>query len=606
MTKRTSDMTRISARLLRAAAIGAALALLAQTPGAYAASALPSPAEFATHAAKDRASLRTALFALQKNARDFADFAEFDSYTRLLPELERLARVHKLDEIYPEVFADTADVIFKGAIKWLDVRSVEADTLLFYAQYARPDSLAYYTDTLSYQIDVEKNNEPLLEKVAERVEALRQMIAAKFPNNTALNQSYGQILTEAGTWSLARTDLTPRQIDFWLQMTASPSGLSSAIERVANNMVSLNAANKDASHAYLDRMLKIRTRAADLPRTPPAVLAQISDSVAELLARMIVLEVAIPQPEFEAGLAVLEARQVRSLAQSVQSDERSLSPAYRDTYRSVTALVSAKLNEFGLAQDAKQFASHTRRVAAALISADLKAEGVYSVIDESKQAWTFTLLRTREDMLYAALSDKNQNATKAFFHVMADPSRGGFVAAQREPDQDSTMRNFTIRFDINSKGEIEIEDLYARAGSRLMKGNKVSEFTDYSANPAKKTAGISGIYTGKIKFLDRKTEVNVALVVTEFEKYTLGRMSIMTNGQVSSVIDYQIGNRASEPMLLLSSGRMQSGNWNQVRGRIDGETFRGTMIAGGRGIVTEEFKLNKSEITASIGATPAR
>lgn len=139
-----------------------------------------------------------------------------------------------------------------------------------------------------------------------------------------------------------------------------------------------------------------------------------------------------------------------------------------------------------------------------------------------------------------------------------------------------------------------------------MKGNKVSEFTDYSANPSKKTAGISGIYTGKIKFLDSKAEVTVALVVTEFEKYTLGRMSIMTNGQVSSVIDYQIGNRAAEPMLLLSSGRMQSGNWNHVRGRVDGDTFRGTMIAGGRGIVTEEFKLNKSEITASIGDKTAR
>ena len=288
----------------------------------FAGQQLPPPQDLVKQAEQGRIQLREVVFMIEKYIPEFTTLDDLNKYMRILPELQILSDKFKLDEIYPRAIPRIGEYMFSAAIKWLDVRFLPQEQLLFFARFANFDLAFRFSDSIESMLRPE-NNQSILMTATNNIEALRLQFIQTLPNSPGLDSNFRRILSDLAVKYISQpSGLTEEQIDFWIGKLSNSSGFSSAMDWLNNKIVVLKDKNKLDSHVYMSRLVTLQKRMllfADELGT--SIFSSLSDTVAELLFRMMTLSVTFNEGEFENALTLLMPRSVRTLTQNLMGQQ---------------------------------------------------------------------------------------------------------------------------------------------------------------------------------------------------------------------------------------------------------------------------------------------
>lgn len=558
----------------------------------FAGQQLPPPADLVKQAEQGRIQLREAVFMLEKYIPEFTSLEDLNKYMRILPELQVLSDKFKLDEIYPRGVARVGEYMFSAAIKWLDVRFVPQEQLLFFVRHANFDLAFRFSDVIESTLRAE-NKQNLLVTGADNTEAVRLLLLQTLPNSPGLDANFRRILSDLAVKFISQpTGLTDDQINYWMLKLSNSSAFSSAMDWLNNKIVVLRPDNAQDSHIYMKRLMLLQQRMllfADELGT--SIFGSLSDIFAELMFRMMILSVPFEQSEFENALASLLPKSVRSLTQSLMGQENPPPKEYVKEYSRLAGLIIKRLDELNFTQDSREFTAYVQRILMPANAALFQIEGQYSVVEPDGSKWNFTIIQARKNVFFAAIGNEHQTTFKSYLNLTSDFVNGGFLASEREPDT-SAIHNFTARFDIDDKGNIQIQDFQSFSTLRTFAGKKISDLPVYKPTNGQALV-TSGRYAGQIEYLDGD-KINCTLDITVFPGYILGRLNIYyPNGKIKAFVDYGIGGKILDNTFSLTTGQMFSLNWNHLRGEVINNELRAVMIVGGKGVMTKEFVFKK-------------
>ena len=553
---------------------------------------LPPPADLLALAGHGRVELRKAVFELEKNIPEFTRLDEIDGYMRILPDLQALAIRYKLDEIYPRAIPRLGENMFSASMKWLDVRTVPLEQLLFYASYANFDLAYRFADSMESLL-IQDQSQKALMIGAENMEALRLFFGKNLPNSASLDNNFRRIISDLAAKYIAQpAGVTNEQVDFWISKLSLGSTFGSVIELFANKIVQLKSTNAQDSHVYLARLILLKKRmdqfASELGAT---IFGSIGDQFSEVLTRMIALEVVFRDGEFETALESMIPKSVKLLTHNFTVPETPPSQKYIPEYTRVAKLLLDKLVALGLTQEAKDLTAYVQRILLPANAAALDIEGEYALVEPDGKRWRYSIIQARRNVYFSGIGAETLDSFKSFLNLTVDFINGGFLASEREPDNDS-RHNFTSRFTIDEQGGIKVEDYQSFNTLKTFTGQKVGPFPKFDPIP-KQPLITSGRWVGMIEFLDG-AKSKCTLDITVFPGYSLGRLNLYhPDGKIKAFLDYGIGGKIIDNTFSLTTGQMYSTTWNHLRGAVvDGE-LTAVMIVGGRGVISKELKLKK-------------
>lgn len=558
---------------------------------AFAALNLAEPEELLVKARQSRIDLRDVVFDIDVNIPEFTELEQIEKYVLILPELQYLSDQFRLDDLYPKAVPRLGESMFSAAIKWLDVRTVAAEKILLFAQYANYDLAFRYADSIADVLSKERDQVKLMHG-ATTIEALNELFKRTLPDRPNLEASLRTILSDLANKHLSKPGLTEEQTLFWISKISTTNGVMMFLDTIGNKIILLKKDNVADAHLYVDRLVLLQERILQLQDDLPGYLAaNVSDKFSELVQRMIINEIKFLPNEFEKILSIMTPISVRSLAQSIMTRDSVVPLAYGDEYIRVMQILVNQLVYYGFDFEAKEFSFFIQRSTAPVMITRYSAEGHFHLKDHTGKVWIFSIVQARKNMYYAALGTEDRAIFKSFFHVTYDFKRNQFVAFERGIDLDS-QSNQVVSFKITTDGAIKFEDLYSLRDVKTLTGRKTSNIPVYT-NGSRDQSSVSGRYRGIIKIKEGSAS-KAELILSVFNGFVLGRLNLSHNGMVYASIDYSVGSEiVTDKTLSLTSGKLDSGTWSHLRLGNYGKKNRGVMIQGGRGTISEEFELTR-------------
>lgn len=537
---------------------------------------LAEPQDLLVKAQTNRLALREVILDIEMNISEMRDQPTFEKYFFILDDLQIYSDKFRMDDFYPKLVQGLGLRMVSNGMRWLDVTKDSSDKLNYYVKWMNSDNLSRFLSAIEYQLASVKDRARLA-TMASNVEALLPLIDKLSQNESYLQSGFRRLATDAAVAILKDPTLTSAEVAFWIGKINIASSLSEYVDLLTQEILNMGPDKKDAGKDYLTRLLLVNAQVYKISSTPPTWLVNgVGDSVVELLLRLVRYEVVVSTNEFSQALETLNARQVQSLAQQWMAYEKLPSQNYAALFIDYSKLIAARARKIGLNRDSEEFLKWLGRVAAPIMAQKLSLEGHYELVNEKGQKWYFTLAYARENMLIAALGNADGSVYKTFYNISYSAVSNSFVASQREPDTDHDM-NPPAKFTVNEKGEITLIDIFVRDGVRTLKGHRVQSFPDMWASAKEDSTVPDGVYAGTI-VLPSGQEMNVKIYVTSFNGYTLGRYD-----SSGVTVDFNIGSKGTDGVLILTSGRNLGASWLQFRAVVTPEGLKGYAIVGARG-----------------------
>lgn len=566
--------------------------LLFLTSTAFAALNLAPPEVLLEKAKQTRIDLRDVIFDIDKNIIEFTDLETIDGYVRILPELQRLSDEFKLDDIYPKAVIRIGESIFSASIKWLDVRTVETEQILRFAQYANLDLAFRYVDSIIDVLAKERNQDKLMHG-AVVLEALNQLFLKTLPNQPSLEGSLKAGLSDIANTQLGKPELTEQQTLFWIGKISTTLGVKNYLEMIGNKIIGIkNNTHQSEAHLYVSRLILLRQRLDFLSNELPFYLINnVSDSLSDLIQRMMLAEIVFENNELEKMLFHMTPNHVRSLSTMIISRNAEISQVYGDEYIRIMQVILTYLQTHGFDYEAKEFGLYMDRSISPLMIQRFSGEGHFKLKDHLGKNWIFSIVKVRKNMHYAAIGTEDRALFKCFFYVSYDFKNKKFIAYERGPDLDGAS-NQIVSFRLGADGSIKFEDLYSLRDVKTLTGKKSSLIPVYN-DGLEDTSTMSGRYRGSIKIKEGSTS-KAELIVSVINGFVLGRLNLAQDGMVYVSFDYSVGSEiATGRTIHLTTGKLPSNTWSHLRLGYYGDKVRGVMIQGGRGTISEEFELTR-------------
>lgn len=555
------------------------LALLFAPVMASAGLNLVEPAELMQKAQQDRIALREVMLDIEMNLSEMRDQPTFEKYFFLLDDLGTLAVNLKLDEIYPKMTERLGLKMSGVGMRWLDVAKDSSVKLQYYVKWMDVGVLSRFLDTISYQIAFIKDR-ALLAVMAKNVESILLLVDERAQNQVYLPLGYRRVIADAAISILRNNkDLPSNEVSFWIGKLVIPAAISEYLDVMNQDIYGLNVTNKENGCEYLSRLLVLNVQVEKMNQTAPGWLVNgVGDAIVELLVRAVRFELVLDQKQFFQAVSILKIRSTLGLMQQWSAQDKMPSQAYAEFYMNYSNIIVAHGRELGMNREVDEFAKWLGRATGPLMSRKLNLEGTYTLTNEVGEKWYFTITHARENMLVASLGSADGALYKIFYNITYSPELAVFVASEREPDTDDAM-NAPVKFSVNEKGQMKLVDPYIRKGSQNYKGQKTVTYADLWATP-QATDGIQvdGAYVGTLTMADGDA-IPVKVIVTSFGGYTIGRLDSPTG----LTIEFNIGTKATDGILILTSGRSPHGaSWFQLRGYLTPEGYNAQVIVGGR------------------------
>lgn len=536
---------------------------------------LPAPKDLLAKATQSRVALREVILDMDLNIPEMRDPATFEGYFFLLDDLQRLSIKFNLNDYYPQAVEGLGLRMAANGMRWLDVTRVTPEKTAFYVKWMDGDNLSRLLGMVEYQLESVTDKTALM-NMARNIEFVLPIIDRQAASLPYVQMGFRRLLSDAAVTVLKAPNLTVNEVEFWIAKIRLSSSAAEYMDYLNMGIYSLNSANKDMSHEYLDHVLKLTKQLNNLSETVPSWLANsVADATVELLLRMVKLEEQFYAGEFEGALASLRIRQMQSLILQWMTQEKLPGKDYVFHYLALSRVLVERARDVGLGKDADELAKWLSRAAAPILAKQQDLEGRYELYDQTGRKYFFTIATARENVLIAALGDATGAVYKPFFNVTYDVN-GGFVASEREPDLDHDQ-NHPVKFEMDSDGVLTVVDLFSRRSTYILKGKKVKNLPDVWSTALPNAPRADGFYEGNLTFPDGQIR-KVRVIVTSFNGYTLGRL----DSEDGLTVDFNIGSRGNDGTLLLTSGRSSGGTWVQLRANVTTEGLMTYVLIGAR------------------------
>lgn len=537
---------------------------------------LAEPEVLMAKAQENRIALREVLLDIEMNIPEMRDQPTFEKYFFMLDGLDSLAVSLKLDEIYPKMVSRLGLRMTGVGMRWLDVTKDSSEKLQYYVKWMESDTLARLLDNINYQLSFVKDK-ALLAVMAKNIESILPLVDERADGQVQLKLGYRRLISDVAIVILRNPNLPSDEVAFWVAKLNTPASVSEYLELLNQDIYSLTAENKENGREYLNRLLILKAQVNTMKDSAPSWLGNsVADAFVELLLRSVRFELILDKQKFTEALDALTIRSTQSLMQQWSAQEKVPSANYSEYYLAYSQALVAHGRKLSMTKDTDELEKWLARAAVPILAKKLNIEGNYAITDEKGQKWYFTVAYARENMLVAAFGSDNGAIYKTFYNITYSATLGSFVASEREPDTDH-QQNPPIKFNVNEKGQIKIVDPYVRVGSNTFTGQKVQNFTDLWTTFQGPVGAVDDAYQGEI-ILPSGATMKIKLMVTSFDGYTIGRM----DSAEGVTVDFNIGTKGTDGILILTSGRNPQGSWMQIRGYLTPEGFKACVIVGGK------------------------
>lgn len=536
---------------------------------------LPEPEVLLQKAAQSRASLLDTILALEFNIPEMRDPASFDKYFALLDDLQEMAMTSGLEEYYPQAVSKLGVNMSANGMRWLDLTKADSAKVAYYIKWMDADGLARFLGLMEYQVSVVKDVQ-LLKTMSENIEAILPQVDKTASQLPYVQLGFRRLVSDAAVALLKTENLDENGVKFWLGKIKVASSFSEYLDYLNQGIFAMDKQRKASSHVYLSRLSLLAIQANNLSEVAPNWLINgIGDSTSEVIMRMVRLEEDFQPQEFTAALGTLKARHLQGLAQQWMAQEKLPSLDYIAHYLNLSRELLTALQKNGLRKEANDLQKWLAKAAAPVMAQKMDIEGHYELQNEIGEVWYLTIAVAKENSLVAALSSHNETVYKTFYNVSFNLKKDGFVASEREPDLDEDQ-NPPVEFQITD-GKVQLYDPFIRTKFKHMTGKKVQAFTDLWKFALTNSPSADGTYEGSL-FLPNGNEMNVRLVVSTFNGYTIGRIE-----SENMDIDLNIGSEGEDGVVILTSGRKMGASWFQLRANVVDGGLNAYVIIGGKG-----------------------
>lgn len=547
---------------------------------------LPPPQELLKKASTDRRALREALLDMQLNLSEMRDPETFDNYFFLLAAMEPLAEKLKLGAIFPLAVEQTGLKMVAHGIRWMDLSQRPSSDALYYLRFADGDVVRRLVEETD--IFTRSNvSEDARRKVAANLEIMIPFVEKKFADRRDVRISVRELLSSIAIRFLRSPKLTDEDAKFWIAKISLPTAYAEYLETL--NQTILDTAVKDSAGlaSLAIRLAELGGKISSETYPLPAYISVgWGDATIDLILRSIQGERAFAKGQFEQLVGYMRSRQLQALSSQWLSAERLPTSKYADAYLSMSNVVIAKLRAAGLSREAAEVSAHIAKLAAPIHGSKVNLEGMYTLQAKDGTEFKFSVVRARNNLLFAALGMGSGMVTKAYFNVTYSVETGRFIASQREPDLDSNP-NAMISFTVSPNGAIEIEDPIAQQKWAKLSGKKTATYTNLLDDETAQPNLTEGNWEGEM--VVAKRAMKVRLTITRFAGYSLGRLTTTDGLQ----IDFQFGSSGGNGVVYLTTGQLHGTSWIQIRAKRIGDSLDGLMISGVLGVTSPYFRLKK-------------
>jgi hypothetical protein len=537
---------------------------------------LDEPNVLMAKAQQNRIALREVLLDIEINIPEMRDQPTFDKYFYMLNDLDKLATTLNLEEIYPKMVDRLGLRMVNIGARWLDVTTDTPVKLQYYFKWMDANALNHFLEVTNYDISLIKDKS-LLAVMVQNIEIVLPIVDAQSDDQPQIMLGYRRLIADTVIRILRDSNLSDAEVSFWVGKLNLPASISEYLDTLNQKIYALNFLNKQEAHEYLNRILLLAAKVETFKGTAPSWLARsVSDSFVELFLRSVQLELALDQQKVAEAIGTLDIRSTLSLMQQWAANEKPPTESYSDIYLAYAREIVLHGRVLSMNKETDDFEKWLSRAIVPILGKKLDLEGNYTLLDDKGKKWFFTIAYARENMLVAAMGDEASAVYKSFYNITYNTTLNSFVASERESDLD-LAQNPPIKFTV-VQGKITIIDPFVRFGSMIYKGQKDQNFADMWNGFVGPIGAIDGIYEGEVYI--RSTPKKIKLIVTSFGGYTLGRLDSLDMG---IAIDFNIGTKATDGILILTSGRnTNGGTWMQIRGHITPDGLKASVIVGGK------------------------
>ena len=555
---------------------------------------LDPPQTLVSRAEQGKNQLRDVLNEIDQNLTEIRDGRTFDTYFALMDRLQELAHLYDLDSIYPGAVKKVANRMVIKGVNWLDVVTSSKEKVLYYHRWmAEPQPAFGFLYAAALRVKEEENYENL-KAAAINLQAALLMADEKWVDERSLRLLYRSTISGLAAKVLKKKDLAETETEFWISKLYSAEAMSEIVTYLQGQVYEIRAETKSTLHWATGRA-RLLYGQASLPTfgAPEALLSQIGDTAVDIVMKSFRFEERLTDEEYEGLLSVMTPRHFAALANSWAAIGKVPKGPFGAYYIQRAFKFIAKLEALSLRAEAILLSTAITEKAAAILGRQDKIEGKWAMKDASGMEWTLVVIHASDDLVFASFSDTNRFTHRAYYHVVYDMKRGGYIATERIIDTDNSP-NLPLRFVPTGENEMIVEDLMFPRHAK-MKAKRVQSFPDYIGAVTENAPDMNGVYEGEI-VIPGGTRTHVTLVVTVFNGYSVGNMRFL-NGHSNSTFNY--GSPATDGSIYLTRGSdsyRASGTWMHLRGVLDKDGYlRGHTIYGHEGLVTQKFKLKKTK-----------
>lgn len=543
---------------------------------------LPPAPDLLAKASQGRTELREVILDLDNNIQEMGYPEVFDSYFYLLDDLKELSIRFNLDEIYPGAVEALGAHMVDSGIRWLNVSEAKADRILYYHKWMNADVTIRYMDQVEFELGALKNMDKI-RAASENVEIILSYVESRFPQYYHIKAGYRRILSNIALKFLRQPSLSNDDVMHWIGKLRSPASYADYLILLSGEIYSLKEDNKDMAHTYGDRLKALyATVKNDGSEVPESIYKNTGDAAADLILRVLRLEVAFNAGELRSLLDLLSIGQLHDLANQWDSFKKLPSDTYIQNYFDASRDFVAKLRELGMAKEVADINSWVGSMGAPAMARLLGAEGRYELMDGKGQKWYLMVVQAREMQLEALMWRSDDTAGRLYQTVRWDFEKSTFVASEKMMDLADFSAPSLVKFKATS-GKIEFFDPFANPDTQNMTGVLTERFTDLMKD-AKGAVNFEGYYKGTVVFADGK-EVAVQLTVSSLSGHYMGRI-IGENLDVS----FEVGSQTDGGVLYLTASRDGAlKEFSHLRLGKEGVALKGSLITATRGTALLKF-----------------
>lgn len=540
---------------------------------------LGTPQALLEQAQKNRTELLNVLLKMKDHVRELRDQQTFDQFFNTLDQLESLSKKHRLESIYPNAVKEVGIAMIQHGNRWLKIGNDQPKKILSYQKWADLAVAQQFQvqvfDEMS-RITQKKN----LERAFTNLMVLEKWVRQTFPEDLYLAPAYQRAVGELSFKALIQIDITQNQEwQLWITGLTTQAVAQDYISFLNEKILISQLSAKDASQWQI-LIMALGNQLTSINQLSPSIKANYGILVVDVYSTLLNQEKTIDPALFKETIKSLDLATIRSLVFRWINPSTKYTNSYMSSQIQLSEILYAEIRKRQIHQSSLDLQKYISNELSPHLLVRSGFEGTYSVFDQNKKAWNFTIIKETDSRIIAALCTPQADPCYTFFDIKYYPEQKSFIAFENSPS-DQISRNISLKIQFVLSDNIVLEMPFLQREVGRLTGQKTQQHPNFLAQKRVMDSKIEGRFFGRINFA--KGPMDFILTITSNGEYSVARLEA-DNG--TSETYFHKGTSGLDGAIYLTTGRTENGSWLHLRLKNrDFLTLEGIAIVGGFGQV---------------------